>query len=251
VSIGNPDLNFPRSTNIDPMIERYRNRSIFSGGLFYKGIQDFVFSYKRFGREGAPGSGNFPVFEFTKPLNGKDAQVLGAEVQAQFKLDFLPGWWRNFGLYTNYTYTWSRAYLPRRTPANYAEAIILNPLEDDLSAFFTDADREEIQLPGQARHNANVALFYDSKRFFARLTANYQDAFLVEIGPDPDLDEYYDQSLRLDATANFQLNDQLNFFADGFNLANAPLRFYLGDKRIIKQQEFYAWWMRVGIRIKL
>jgi TonB-dependent receptor len=251
VSIGNPDLNFPRSTNVDLMIERYYRSSIFSGGLFYKRIDDFVFSYKRFGREGAPGSGNFPVFEFTKPLNGQDADVLGAEFQAQFKFDFFSGFFSNFGLFTNYTYTYSRAYLPRRVPANYAEAIIIDPLEDDLSDFFTEEDREEIELPGQAAHTANVALFYDSPKFFARLTANYQDDFLVEIGPDPDLDEYYDEALRLDLTMNYQMNDKLTFFADWINITNEPLRFYLGTPDVIKQQEFYSWWMRAGLRISL
>lgn len=251
VSIGNPKLNFPRATNIDLMIERYYRASIFSGGLFYKRIDDFVFSYKRFGREGAPGSGNFPVFEFTKPLNGQDADILGAEFQAQFKFDFLPGLLQNFGLFTNYTYTYSRAYLPRRVPANYAEAIIIDPFEDDLSAFFSEADREEIQLPGQAKHNANVALFYDARKFFVRLTANYQDAFLIEIGPDPDLDEYYDESLRFDLTTNYQLSDQFTVFGDWINITNEPLRFYLGTENIVKQQEFYSWWARVGIRMNL
>jgi len=249
VSIGNPDLEFPRSTNIDLMIERYYRNSIFSGGLFYKNIQDFVFSYKRFGREGAPGSGNFPVFEFTKPLNGRDAQVFGAEVQAQFKFDFFNGFLSNFGLFTNYTYTYSEAFLPRRVPANYAEAIIIDPLEDDLSEFFTEDDKEKIELPGQAEHTANVGLFYDSRRFFARLTANYQDAFLVEIGPDADLDEYYDEALRLDFTTNYQISKRLNVFADFINITNTPLRFYLGTTDVIKQQEFYSWWSRVGVRL--
>ena len=251
VSIGNPNLNFPRSTNVDLLIERYYNRSIFSGGLFYKKIDDFVFSYKRFEREGAPGSGNFPVFEFTKPLNGREAEVFGAEFQAQFKFDFLKGFFSDFGLFTNYTYTYSRAFIPQRAPANYTEAVILDPVQDDLSAFFTEEDREEISLPGQAQHTANVGLFFDSKSFFARLTANYQDAFLVEIGPDPDLDEFYDESLRLDFTMNFQIGKHVNLFNDWINITNAPLRFYLGTPDVIKQQEFYSWWTRFGVRLNL
>ena len=251
LSIGNPDLNFPRSTNIDLMVERYFNRSIFSAGLFYKSIDDFVFSYKRFGREGAPGSGNFPVFEFTKPLNGKDAQVFGAEFQAQFKFDFFNNFLQNFGLYTNYTYTYSQAFIPRRTSANFASAVIINPAADDLSEFFDETGQEEISLPGQAQHTANIGLFYDGDKFFARLTANYQDDFLVEIGPDPDLDEYYDEALRLDFTMNYKVNKKLSVFSDWINITNTPLRFYLGTEDVIKQQEFYSWWGRVGVRWQL
>ena len=251
VAIGNPDLNFPRSTNLDVLIEKYYNRGILSGGFFYKQIEDFVFSYKRFGREGDPSQGSFPLFEFTKPLNGKNARVFGAEFQAQFKFDFLNGFFSDFGLFTNYTYTNSEAFLPKRAAANYANAIILNPLADDLSAFFTEDGSEKISLPGQAEHTANVGLFYDGKQFFARLTANYQDAFLVEIGPDPDLDEYYDESLRLDFTMNLQIGRNVNIFNDWINITNTPLRFYLGTPDVIKQQEFYSWWTRFGMRISL
>ena len=144
VSIGNPDLQFPSAVNVDFMVERYYNNSIFSAGVFYKNIEDFVFSYKRFGREGEPGSGNFPVFEFTKPLNGQDAEVFGAELQAQFKFDFLPGFFSDFGLYTNYTYTYSQAFIPKRTPANFASAVIINPLEDDLSVFLRKMERRDL-----------------------------------------------------------------------------------------------------------
>jgi TonB-dependent receptor len=237
--------------NVDFMVERYYRRSIFSGGLFYKQIDDFVFAYKRFGREGEPGSGNFPVFEFTKPLNGQEADVFGAEFQAQFKFDFLPGFLSNFGIFTNYTYTYSRAFLPQRVPANYAEAVIIDPLEDDLSQFFSEEEQEEIELPGQAEHTANVALFYDSRRFFARVTANYQDDFLVAIGPDADLDEYYDALLRFDFTTNYQISDQVTVFGDWINFTNAPLRYYLGTEDVIKQQEFYSWWSRIGVRLNI
>ena len=73
----------------------------------------------------------------------------------------------------------------------------------------------------------------------------------MEIGPDPDLDEYYDEALRLDLTMNYQMNDKLTFFADWINITNEPLRFYLGTPDVIKQQEFYSWWMRAGLRISL
>ena len=248
VSVGNPDLRFPKSLNFDLLIERYHNRSIFSAGVFYKKIDDFVFSYKRFGREGAPGSGNYPIFEFTKPLNGKDAKVLGAEVQAQFKFDFFDNFLKNFGLFTNYTYSYSQAFIPKRSPANYASAVILDPLNDDLSIFFEQDGQEEISLPGQAEHTTNIGLFYDSNAFFARLTANYQDEFLIEIGPDPDLDEYYDQALRFDFTMNFRINDKIKVFGDWINITNTALRYYLGTPDVIKQNEFYSWWGRLGIR---
>ncbi|MDX1942256.1 MAG: TonB-dependent receptor [Saprospiraceae bacterium] len=246
VKFGNPDLRYPRSTNVDFLAERYFRKGILSGGVFYKKIDDFIFFFKRFAHEGDPK--DFSLVEITKAINGIKASVYGAEFQAQFKFDFLKGFFSNFGLYTNYTYTYSEAFINKRFPANYTNAVVVFG-EDDLSDFTSSTEKEKISLPGQAQHTTNLALFYDSKKFFARLTANYQDAFLQELGADADLDEYYDQNLRFDFTMNYQLTKGINVFVDWINITNTPLRFYLGTPDRIKQQEFYSWWSRIGVRL--
>lgn len=246
VTFGNPDLIYPTSMNIDVLAERYFGGGLISGGLFYKNIDDFIFYFKRFAHEGDPS--NYGLVEITKAINGNQAYVMGAELQAQFKFNFLRGFFSNFGLYTNYTYTYSEAYINERLPANYTDAIVIFD-DDDLGLFTNTEAEEQIPLPGQAMHTANVALFYDTPKFFARLTANYQDDFLFELGADSDLDEYYDETLRLDFTANFFATKNLQIFTDLFNLTNAPLRFYLGTPDQIKQQEFYSWWGRAGVKL--
>ena len=248
VKFGNPDLKYPTSLNIDFLAERYFKKGILSGGLFYKKIDDFIFFFKRFAHEGDPS--NFGLVEITKAINGIKATVYGAELQAQFKFDFLPGILSDFGLYTNYTYTYSEAFINQRLPANFTAAVVVFG-EDILSDFLKLEEQEKITLPGQAEHTANVAIFYDSQKFFARLTANYQDAFLFQLGADPDLDEYYNESLRLDFTANYQISPKVNFFLDAINITNTPLQFYLGTEERIQKQEFYSWWGRVGFRIKV
>ncbi len=246
VKFGNPDLRYPQSTNVDFLVERYFLKSIFSGGLFFKRIDDFIFFFKRFAHEGDPS--DYGLVEITKALNGNRAFIYGAEFQSQFKFDFLNGFWKNFGLYANYTYTYSEAYIHERQPANYSDAIVIFG-EDDLE-FFTDSENEEkISLPGQTAHAVNLAIFFDSPKFFARLSANYQDDFLVQLGADPDLDEYYDASLRLDFTANYSINDHIRVFADMINITNAPLKYYLGDTDRIQQLEFYSWWTRFGVKL--
>ena len=248
VKFGNPDLEYPRSMNIDFLIERYFKKGILSGGLFYKRIDDFIFFFKRFAHEGDPS--DFSLVEITKAINGIKSSVYGAEFQAQFKFDFLPGILKNFGIYTNYTYTFSEAFINQRFPANYSAAVVVFG-EDSLGDFISPDNQETITLPGQAEHTANVSLLYDSKKLLVRLTANYQDDFLFRLGADPDLDEYYDESLRLDVTANYQITDRINCFVDGINITNEPLRFYLGEENQVKQLEFYSWWARLGFRLKL
>ncbi len=247
VKFGNPDLVYPLSMNVDLLAERFYRRSIFSGGLFYKKIDDFIFFYKRFAHEGTDFS-EYGLVEITKAINGLRAEVYGAEFQAQFKFDFLPGWWKNFGIYSNYTYTYSEAFINKRFPANYANAVVVFG-EDDLSEFASTEEQEKITLPGTAEHTANLSFFYDSRRFFARVTANYQDDFLFRLGADPDLDEFYAAALRVDFTTNYKISDSFSLFLDAYNLTNTPLRYYLGTESRTQKLEYYSWWGRLGIKL--
>lgn len=246
VRYGNPDLKYPLSKNLDFLAEYYFPKGILSGGIFYKEIDDFIFYYKRFAHEGDPK--DYGLVEITKAINGNRASVYGAELQAQFKFKFLPGFLRNFGLYANYTYTHSEAFINKRYPANYTDAIVIFG-EDDLDLFSSKDEREMITLPGQASHTANAALFYDSRKFFTRLTLNYQDDFLYQLGADADLDEYYGKALRLDFTANVFVTEHLKLFLDLINLTNTPQKFYLGEPGRVKKQEFYSWWGRLGVKL--
>jgi TonB-dependent receptor len=246
VKYGNPDLRYPKSMNVDFLAEKYIRNGIFSGGFFYKEIDDFIFFFKRFAHEGDPS--NYGLVEITKAINGLQAKVYGAEIMAQFKLDFLPKPLSNLGFFINYTYTGSDARINKRLPANYTDAVVIFG-QDDLSLFSDLTNTERITLPGQARHTANVSAFYETGKFYARLSANYQDAFLFSLGADADLDEYYDQALRLDFTANVSLGPHVKLFGDAINLTNAPLRYYLGEKDRLKLQEFYSWWARLGLKL--
>ncbi len=246
VTYGNPDLEFPKSMNVDLLAEKYIRGGLFSGGLFYKQIDNFIFYYKRFAHEGDPA--DYGLVEITKAVNGLEANVYGAELQSQFNLSFLPGFLSNFGIYANYTYTQSTALINRRFPANYSGAIVVFG-EDDLSVFSSETEQEEINLPGQAEHTANLALTYRDEKFYARLSANFNDEFLSQLGADEDLDEYYGQAWRVDFTANYGITRNVKAFIDLINLTNAPLTYYLGTPDRIQQQEFYSWWGRIGFKL--
>jgi TonB-dependent receptor len=256
VGIGNPDLKFATATNFDLMIERYQKSSIFSVGLFRKQIDDFVYQFQGLLRDQLlfdPDNPNdvIPTSEVTFAFNGRQATVTGAELQAQFKFDFLPGALSNFGLYTNYTYTDSKASIASLPAANLVDAPLVPLTSEGISTYINGLEVNDFTLPGQSTHTANVALFYDGPKFFARASANFQDDFLVAVGLDRDFDEYYDDAFRLDYTMNYKLNPNVTVFGDFINITNTPLRFYLGNESVVKQQEFYSWWFRFGARINL
>ncbi len=248
ITYGNPDLEYPTSINYDLLVEKYlRDGGIIAGGVFYKEIDNFIFNYVRYAHEGEPQS--FSLKEIQTPLNGIDAYVYGAEVQTQFKTTFLPGFLMNFGVYVNYTFTYSEAYIYKRHPANYSTDVI-PPGSDPTEVFYNQTEKEKITLPGQAKHSANLALFYDSPRVYAKLAANYHDTFLYSLGGDSDLDEYYGEAWHLDFTGHYKISNNFTVFTNFVNLTNAPLRFYLGppeDERVMKK-EFYSWTGRLGVR---
>lgn len=251
VRFGNPDLDYPAATNLDLLAEYYwKGRNIVSGGVFYKQIDNFIFNYRVFGYEGDPREANLSKVEIELPLNGREAFVSGGEVQLQTFFNRLPKFWKNFGVSTNYTYTYSEARVNKRFPAN--DNINIVRLGEDYSNFFNQEEVEVIPLPGQAPHSLNMALFYDSPKLYLKVSANYNDVFLSTLGADPDLDEYYGAQWRVDINGYYQINQVLQVFGDVRNVTNAPLRYYLGapsNQRIL-QTEFYSFWARLGVRLK-
>ena len=245
---GNPTLEFPFALNFDFLAETYlRNNGIISGGLFFKRIDNFVFKFVRRAHEGE-NFNRYGLREITMPVNGIEAFVYGAEIMTQFKFTFFDGFFSDFGFFGTYTFTESDAYISKRYPQN--ENDVIYNFDDYSSEFFTSADETEvIPLPGQAMHTANMALFYDSEKLYVKISGNYHTAFLDELGNDSGLDSYYDASFHLDFTANYQFTNSLNTFVDVVNLTNAPLRYYMGTRDYFKQQEYYSWWGRIGIKL--
>lgn len=247
---GNPELDYPLALNIDFLAETYLpDKGILSGGLYYKRIDNFVFKFVRKAHEGE-NFNRYGLKEITMPVNGIHAFVYGAELQTQFKFSFFSGFPSDFGFFGNYTYTESDAIISKRYPQN--ENDVIYRFDSYESDFFTSSEETEtIPLPGQAKHTANAALFYDAEKLYIKLSANYHSPFLTELGNDSGLDMYYDQAWHFDFTANYQITPRLNCFIDVVNLTNAPLRYYMGSTDYFKQQEYYSSWGRVGLRLNL
>lgn len=226
ITLGNPDLRFAKAVNADILAEKYMERGgLLSGGVFYKNIEDFVYYFEQ--RTFVENISRPGWYFVTTAQNGIWAQVLGAEISWNQQFFKLPGIWQHFGVYFNYTYTWSEATV-RRNNKN-----------------------ERIQLPGQSPHAANLALFFDSKKLYAKVSANFNDAFLTELGIKPTWDIYYERNLHLDFNLNYNLTKQFQFYLTAVNLTNTPLKHYLGDSSRVKKQEFYSWWGRIGVRLNI
>ncbi|MHA7942703.1 TonB-dependent receptor [Formosa sp. 3Alg 14/1] len=222
ISLGNPDLNPTTSINFDLMAEHYfTNVGLVSGGLFYKNIHDFIYTFQYEDENG---------FEVYQPFNGDKANLFGFEAAYQRQLDFLPGFLQNLNIYLNYTY-----------------------LKSDASGIRNEdgEERDDLDLPQTAPNMFNASLGYTSKYFSLRLSGNYSDAYIDEIGGRAFEDRYYDEQFFLDFNARANITKQLSFYVDVNNITNQPLRYYQGSSERTMQMEYYQARVTFGLKYDL
>ncbi|WP_405368122.1 TonB-dependent receptor [Nonlabens sp. Asnod2-A12] len=223
IFLGNPELAPTTSMGFDLMGEYYfKSVGILSGGLFYKDIQDFIYT-----SQFEDGTTGFDVFQ---PQNGDGATILGAEFAFQRQLDFLPGFAKNFSIYLNYTYLTSSA------------DGVINEDGDE---------RADLDLPGTSPNMFNSSIAYNDKKLNIRLSANYSDAYIDEIGGSTFEDRYYDEQFFLDFNVSYTLTPKLRVYADLNNITDQPLRFYQGIKTRTQQAEYYGRRLTLGLKYDL
>lgn len=224
-TIGNANLTPVTATNIDVLAEHYFGAAgILSGGVFYKGLQDFIFN-QRFETDDYPRADG-TTLQLTQAQNGEDANLFGFEVAYRQTLSSLPGLLKGLNVYANYTFTTSTAKIQSRTATG----------------------TENIRLPGQAKHVGNFALGYDLGRFDIRVSSNFNGEYITELGDEAAEDFYVKDRLQIDATAMYAVNNKLRVFAEFLNITNQPFEVYQGTSDRYVQREFYSWWTRVGIK---
>ena len=223
IEIGNPDLTPTTSINLDLMVEHYfKSIGVVSGGIFYKDISDFIVDgvqsdYEYLGQTWD---------KYTQPINGGDATLLGVEVAFQRQFDFLPGFLRQFGFYTNYTYT-------KSTVSNFQ---------------IEGRDEDDLTLPGTPENTMNASLYYESKKLSARLSYNYAGSFVDEYSDEAFEDIYYNQVSYLDFNTSYKFNNNFTFFAELNNILNTPMGYYQGESKYTYQAEYYNFRVNMGLK---
>ncbi|QRQ99865.1 TonB-dependent receptor [Dyadobacter sandarakinus] len=241
IRAGNPDLKATYSWNFDVMGENYfESVGLVSGGVFYKNLKNFIYTYRNqqytsadFAADFANAANPVPAgerWDFYQSRNGESVNVFGFEIAFQRQLDFLPGFLRNFGIYTNYTFTKS-----------FAKGV-----------YNEDGDvRTDVSLPGTAPHMFNASLSWENKKFSARLSANYTAAYLDALGGSDFDDIYYDKQFFLDANAAYRITKTVRVFAEANNLTNQPLRYYQSIPARTVQAEYYRPRFNLGLKFDL
>jgi TonB-dependent receptor len=232
VTTGNAALKPVSAINADLLFERYFGSvGIVSAGVFYKQLDGFIYNRTDFNQPYL-GDPTIPV-DITQARNGNKANLVGAEFAFQKSLNFLPAKLKGFSIYVNYTFTASEASI------------------QDRSADAQPGAFETITLPGQTKHLGNAALMYENNGFFVRVAMNFNGKYLSEIGSSADYDLYVQERAQLDASAGYTFNKKYRLFTEFMNLTNQPYQTYMGDADHLVQREFYAFWMRAGLKFDL
>jgi TonB-dependent receptor len=219
IELGNPDLDVTTAWNLDLMWEQYLNPvGIFSAGVFYKKLYDYVFIYQT--DEMFDGE----EVEVTQPRNGDTGDLTGFEIAFQNQFTNWSGFWGGFGFYANYTYADSTAHYP---------------------------DREATVLPGQSEHTGNLAISYEKYGISTRLSYNYNGKNILEVGGDTDEDVWVEDHAQLDFLFRVQLSKQFSIVLEAINITDEPYTTYEGVADRIIQQEYYGWWATLGVRFDL
>ena len=210
IEMGNPDLEYTTSWNYDLLFEQYLpSVGILSAGIFYKQLNDNI--YISTYKQDIDGE----EWDVEQPLNAESAWLRGFEVALQRRFGA-------FGIYFNYTYADSESSYP---------------------------SREDTRLPGQSEHVGNLALSLEVGGFSGRIALNYNGSSLFEVGEDPATDQYVDDHMQLDFSAQQRLGKTVSIYLEAVNLTDEPYRVYEGTSDRPLQEEYYMWWGTIGVKL--
>jgi TonB-dependent receptor len=217
VTAGNPDLEPFRAKAFDLGWEWYfAPESLVSVALFYKDIDTFVQTI----RETRPFTDN-PLglpdsvataacgavagcsasasWDFSLPSNTPGGDLKGFEVSYQQPFSFLPGAWSNFGAILNYTGVESEV--------------------DYLNA--TGAVVASTDLTGLSKKAFNATLYFDNKKFSARVSAAYRSDYLTTVpGRNSNDVEGTASTMNIDFQSTYVINDNFSVSLEALNLTD-------------------------------
>lgn len=234
--VGNPNLQPYDADNFDLSLEYYPTElSVFSVGLFYKDISDAIFPAE-FDIGDLPSDIDLSSIP-TEFLNGDDtdggeieeigtfinvdeSKVVGIELNYVQSLEDLSPSLEGFLVSANLTLTDSESTLP---------------------------DGREVRFLNQADTVWNLALGYDKGPWDLRISANFRGNSLDEL-IDEEFDRTIDDRLVVEASAKYDVSDNIQVYLEGKNLTDEPEYYYFGDEsRLMQYDEFGSSWI-VGAR---
>jgi TonB-dependent receptor len=199
ISAGNPELKPYTSDNFDVGVEKYFEPvGVVGVSVFRKNISNYFRTFTNdLGPGGIDGEGTYANYRLSQTRNIGSARVEGVELRYDQQFSFLPGFWRGFGLNSNYTYL--------RTEGNFGTVTTTR------------------LLAGFRPRTANVGLSYKSHAFMANLIANWTDRYFFN-EPATGFRIFNQSRTLVDLKLQYRINKRYEVFLDTFNLFDEPAR---------------------------
>lgn len=226
ITQGNPAIKTYKALNLDAAAEYYLGqRGIVAVGLFYKKIDDPIYSLSQVVTNGTFAGQTFPTANVVQPVNADQAVIRGIEFNAQYQFDFLPGVLGGFGVAANYTLVGGHGSGLTGRTGNF-------PL------FF------------QSKRIGSLQLTYEKYDVSARVAYSFRSKYLDLIGTAAASDQYTDYNGQLDARVGLTLHKYVELYVEGTNLNNAPWRRFIGTDSQLVERERYGRLVKVGAQFK-
>lgn len=226
-TIGNVELDPFRANTYDLSVEWYfAPESLLSIAFFYKDIDSYIqvirqdLEYQALTALNpsafaagfctlATSCSPTTIFQLTSAVNTEGGPLSGLEISYQQPFTFLPGLLSNTGVQLNYTYVQSEI--------DYcSNALCTTVVTDDM-----------VNLSPQA---FNATLYYEDETFSARVSGSYRDAYLQNVpGRNNNQQEGKMETFTIDASASWNVTDNVVLTFEGLNLTDEPNHQWVGD----------------------
>jgi len=210
---GNPYLKPYTATNFDLAVNWYINESSYLGITYMnKDIEDFIVTAEK-----ETVIAGYDFIE-NRPFNLDDASISSVEVAANLVFDFLPGAFSGLGVQLNYTFV--------NGDSAYVETDSYNFGIDGLS------------------DTGNFILFYEYEAVQIRASYNWREKYIWGF----EYEEYTTDYGQWDASASYDINENLSVFVEGVNLTEEAVSSYQGMENRIIDYTYYGRRFSLGVR---
>ena len=224
-SIGNVKLEPFQANTYDLSIEWYfAPESLLSFAYFYKDIdtyiqivrQDLAYSALTLLNPSAFAPGfctgtcsPSTIFQLTAAVNTEGGPLKGFEISYQQPFSFLPGPLQNLGVQVNYTHVESEI--------DYCNNALCNT--------FVTADMINL-----SPESWNATLYYEDDKFSARVSGAFRDGYIQNVpGRNGNVIEGKMETFNVDASASYNLTEDLELTLEALNLTDEENHQYVGD----------------------
>jgi TonB-dependent receptor len=217
VVAGNPDLKPFIADSYELAVQKYFEPvGMVEVSFFQKDIANYTRAFISTIGAGADNGfdGQYEGYTLSTSRNIGRAKIRGFEIRYEQQFTFLPGFWRGFGTFGNFSYT--------KATGDFGGTFTKNTLEN------------------QRPKAANGGISYVGHGLQARLLANWEDSFFRTVSVNGLTDVIADPRFIVDFKLQYRIDKRYEFYLDVQNLTNTYVHTQLRNAGEFHNLKFYA-----------